>query len=322
MIRVTFLGTAAARPTVARGVSAIALQREGDLMLIDCGEGTQRQMMRYGTGFGVTRILFSHMHADHLLGLVGLLRTMALQGREEPLHLLGPPRSGRILREAVHFGVERVPFAVDVEEVEPGGRVTKEGFDLVAVRVNHGTPAVGWSLAEHDRPGRFRVDIARALGVPEGPLFGQLHRGTPVTVGDRTVHPHEVVGPSRPGRTVVFSGDTRPASSVIEAARGADLLIHEATFAADEEDRARATGHSTARSAAEVARSAGVRRLILTHLSARYSDDPARVQAEARRVFENTVVAYDGLVVEVPFPDEEPESPDRPSRRTSESVDA
>ena len=303
MIRLTFLGTAAARPTVARGVSAIALQREGRLMLLDCGEGTQRQMMRYGTGFGVSEIFFSHLHADHLLGLIGLLRTMALQGREEALTLFGPPRSAKTLRQAVHFGVERVPFPVDVKEVRPGDGIDYGEYAMTAVGVSHGTPAVGWALVEKDRPGRFDVDRARELGIPEGPLFGRLHRGEAVDVDGRLVEPEEVVGPPRPGRTVVYSGDTRPCAAVVDAARGADLLVHEATFGADEEERAQATGHSTSRGAGEVARAASVRRLILTHLSARYSDDPGRLATEARRVFPETVVAHDGLVVEVPFQD-------------------
>lgn len=310
MIRLTFLGTAAARPTVARGVSAIALQREGDLMLLDCGEGTQRQMMRYGTGFTVRDVYFTHLHADHLLGIVGLLRTMALQGREEGLRLVGPPRSARTLREAVHFGVERVPFPVDVQEVEPGDRLEHDGYAMESFAVSHGTSAVGWALVEDERPGRFDVDRARALGVPDGPLFGQLHRGTVIEVDGRSIDPSEVVGPARPGRRVVYTGDTRPCASVVEAAHLADLLVHEATFGADEGERARATGHCTSREAAEVARTARVEELILTHISARYSDDVGRLRDEARRVFPNTRVAYDGLCIEVPFKEESPE--DRP----------
>lgn len=322
MIRLTFLGTAAARPTVARGVSSIALQREGDLMLLDCGEGTQRQMMRYGTGFTVRDVFFTHLHADHLLGVVGLLRTMALQGREESLQLYGPPRSLRTLRQAVHFGVERVPFPVDVHEVEPGVRLEYDGYAMQSFAVSHGTSAVGWALIEDERPGRFDVDRARELGVPDGPLFGQLHRGIPIEVDGRVIDPAEVVGPARPGRRVVYSGDTRPCASVVEAAHLADLLVHEATFGADEHERADATGHSTSREAAEVARTARVEELVMTHISARYSDDVGRLQDEARRVFARARVAHDGLTIEVPFREDFPapaDTPD-PDRKDARSV--
>lgn len=305
MIRITFLGTAAARPTVGRGVSAFAVQREASLMLFDCGEGTQRQMMRYGTGFAVADIFFTHVHADHLLGLTGLLRTMALQGRTDPIGLYGPPRSRGVLEDAVRLGVERVAFPVHVTELAAGEVVERAGFGLRAVAADHGTPAFGWVLEEEPRLGRFDVERARELGVPPGPLFGRLHRGEAVDVGGRTVTPDEVVGPTRPGRKVVFSGDSRPCRAIAEAARAADLLVHEATFADAEAERARETGHSTAREAAEVARAAGVRRLILTHISARYADAPGTLEAEAARVFRPVTVAHDGLVVEVPFPEED-----------------
>jgi ribonuclease Z len=309
MIRVILLGTSAARPTIRRNVSGLAIQREGDLMLFDCGEGTQRQMMRFNTGFGVGEVYFTHMHADHFLGITGLLRTMALQGRTDPLRLFGPKGSEPVIRTAVKLGVERVPFEICVEERQPGQAVKKDGYSVVPFNVRHGTQAVGWALIEDERLGRFDVERARALGVPEGPLFGRLHRGQPVEVNGRTVTPEEVVGPSRPGRKVVYTGDTSPASGTVAMARGADLLIHDATFSVEEEQRARDTHHTTARGAASVAREAGAKRLVLTHLSARYADDPAVLEREARSVFAGAKVAHDGMVVEIPYPPDEPEPP-------------
>ena len=305
MIRVTFLGTAASRPTVARNVSSIMLQREGEHWLLDCGEGTQRQMMRYQTGFSLEGIFITHMHADHFLGVIGLLRTMALQGRTEPLPVYGPQGSEGLLRAAVFLGQGRLPFETPFQELAPGDRVRREEYDIEAIAVRHGVRAVGYRLVEHDRPGRFDVERARALGVPEGPLFGMLHRGETVEGVDGPVRPDDVVGPPRPGRTVVYTGDTRPAAEVEEAAAGAQLLIHDATFAEDEADRALETSHSTAAEAAGVALRAGVGRLVLTHISSRYSANPSPLEIEARAVFPETEVARDGLVIELPYEQEE-----------------
>ena len=303
MIRVTFLGTAASRPTVARNVTAVMMQREGDALLFDCGEGTQRQMMRYGTGFAVHDVFFTHMHADHFLGITGLLRTMGLQGREEAMRLWAPAGSAAILHAAVNLGVERVPFPVEVRELQPGERVTRDGYDIVAYRTQHGPSSLGYALVEAERLGRFNPDRARALGVPEGPLFGRLHRGESVTVEGRTISPADLVGEPRPGRRIVYSGDTRPCSETAAMARDGDLLIHDATFTHDEADRARDTAHATAREAAELARSANVLRLALTHISARYADDARPLEREARHVFPAAIVAYDGLTIDVPHRD-------------------
>jgi len=300
-MRVTFLGTAAARPTVGRNVTSLLVQREGDTLMFDCGEGTQRQMMRYGTGFSFSDIFFTHLHADHFLGVIGLLRTLGLQAREEPMDLWAPRGTETILKQAVELGVERVPFEVRINGVEAGEKVTRDGYDIVPFKVSHGGRAYGYAIVEHERLGRFNAAKAREMGIPEGPLWGKLHHGEAVEVDGRTISPEEVVGEPRPGRKVVISGDTRPCAATREIAARADLLVHEATFAQDEADRAGATGHSTAREAAEIAAQAGVLKLVLTHFSPRYADDPRTLEKEARAVFPETTAAYDGLVIEVPF---------------------
>lgn len=308
MLRVTFLGTASSRPTVRRNVPGVLVQREGDTYLFDCGEGTQRQMMRYGVGFRVREIFVTHMHADHYLGVIGLLRTMSLQGREEAVTLWGPPGGGRTLRQAVELGGDRIVYPVEVKELAPGEAVRRDEYRIEAYATEHPGSSVGLILAEDPRLGRFDPQEARDLGVPEGPLFGRLHRGETVELDDGTVvRPEDVVGPPRPGRKIVYTGDTRPCRATVEAAGDGDLLIHEATFGEAEEDRARQTGHSTARQAAEVAREAGVRKLVLTHFSARYSELAHRLGKEAAKLFPDPVVAEDGMTVEVPYPDRDRE---------------
>ena len=303
-LSVTFLGTGAACPSVERNVSALALQREGETLLFDCGEGTQRQMMRYGASFAFREIFFSHYHADHVLGVTGLLRTMGLMDRTEPVTLYGPKGAERILGAAISLGIERNKFLVEVVEVRAGDRLARKEYDLVTFETEHRADTIGWALMEHERLGRFDPAMARSLGVPEGPLWGRIHKGQAVTLEDgRVVEPSQLVGPTRPGRTVVYTGDTRPCDGVRRAARGADLLIHEATFSEEERARAVETGHSTAREAAEVAREAGVRQLVLTHISPRYSREAPELLAEAKAVFPEVSVARDGLRVEVGFPD-------------------
>jgi ribonuclease Z len=304
MLSVTFLGTGAATPTIDRNVAGLAVQRKGEMLLFDCGEGNQRQMMRYGVGFAFREIFFSHYHADHLLGVTGLLRTMGLQDRTLPVTLYGPKGAQRILGAAITLGIERNKFPVEIVEVKPGDRLAHDEYEIVVFATEHRADTVGYALVEHTRLGRFNPDRARELGIPEGPFWGQLHKGQTVTLADgRTVGPADLVGPSRPGRTLVYSGDTRPHPSVVEASRGADLLVHEATFGGDEVERARETGHSTAAEAARVALDAGVRRLVLTHISSRYNRDAAELLAEARAVFPETVIARDGMTVDVPYAD-------------------
>ena len=299
---VVFLGTSGATPTAQRAPAATLVRRGGERILFDCAEGTQRQLLRCDIGLVELREVFlTHFHADHYLGLPGMLKTYSLRGRELPLTIYGP--SGlRALLTALRRIFGRLTYPIETVELEPGDALERDGYQLHVFAVNHGVSAVGYGLVEHERPGRFDVEAADALGVPDGPARGALQRGETLTLPDgRTVEPSQVLGPPRQGRRLVLTGDTAPAPSVVEAAKGADLLVHEATFLADERERAHETLHSTAAEAALVAREADVRLLALTHLSTRYFGH--EVVEEARELFPDTVVPRDFDVIELPFPE-------------------
>ena len=312
MLKLTFLGTGAACPTLDRNVSSLALAREGETLLFDCGEGTQRQMMRYGVSFTFRDIFFTHWHSDHLLGVIGLLRTLGLLNifggaeRQDGLTLYGPKGARRVLSHALEVGIERVKFPVEIVELAVGDTVKRPDYDIITFPTEHRADTIGYALVEHIRLGRFNPEKARALGIPEGPLWGKIHKGETISLPDgRRVAPEELVGQPRAGRKVVISGDTRPVPALRDAAKGADLLVHEATFSQEDAARARETGHSTAQEAATIARDAGVKRLVLTHISPRYSREAPELVAEARAVFPETLIARDGMELEVPFESEE-----------------
>lgn len=303
-LRITFLGTSAAAPTVQRNVSGLFVKRAGQSFLFDCGEGSQRQMIRFGTGFSIDAAFFTHFHADHYLGVIGFLRTLGMYGRTEPLTLYGPRPAASLLPRAIGLGVDELPWPVSIVEIEAGTALRGDGYRIEAFETDHRTPSLGYALIEEPRPGRFDVEAARGLGVPEGPMFGRLQRGERVELPDgRVIEPEMVVGPARSGRRVVISGDTRPCEATAAAAKGADLLIHEATFGDDEIERAVETRHSTAREAAQIARAAGAKRLVLTHLSNRYSGDPSILLKQASEEFGACEVAEDGQVIELPLAD-------------------
>jgi ribonuclease Z len=297
---VVFLGTAGSMPTARRAPSATLVRRGGEKLLFDCGEGTQRQLLRSDVGLvELHEIFLTHFHADHFLGLPGMLKSFALRGREMPLTLYGPRGLDELLRSLARiFG--RLSYEVDVIELAEGALLPRDGYDLRTFAVRHGREALGYSLIEDARPGRFDVSAADALGIPFGPERGALQAGEPVTLPDgRVVTPEQVLGESRPGRKLVVTGDTAPSDGVVEAAVGADLLVHEATFCEEEAERAQETEHSTALEAARVARDAGVTLLALTHLSSRYG--AGEVEREARTVFPATVVPRDFDLIDIPF---------------------
>jgi len=298
-----FLGTSASMPTAQRGPAAFLLRRGGERLLFDCAEGTQRQLQRSSVGLpDVEEIFLTHLHADHFLGLPGMLKTFALRGRDEPgLTVYGPPGVKQLFGQLRPF-LGRLPYPLSVVEVVPGETLARGDYRIEMFPVDHGVSAVGYALVEDERPGRFDVETAEALGVPHGPERGRLQHGEAVTLADGTVvEPEAVLGPARPGRKIVLTGDTAPAPSVVQAAHVADLLVHEATFSDEEKKRARETLHSTAAEAAEVARLAGVRMLALTHLSTRYFGP--ELAREAREIFPETVVPRDFDVIDVPFPE-------------------
>ena len=297
-----FFGTSGSVPTAQRGPSALLLRRGGERLLFDCGEGTQRQMLRSSVGLVELREVFvSHFHADHYLGLPGMLKTFALRGRELPLTIYGPPGLNELFG-ALRRVFGKLTYQLELVELRPGDVLERGEYNLVTFPVAHAVQSLGFALLEHPRPGRFDVGAADALGVPAGPARGLLQAGESITLeDDRVVTPDEVLGPPRPGRKVVLSGDTAPSATVLEASRGAEVLVHEATFLEEERDRARETGHATALEAAELAREAEVGLLALTHLSNRYFGP--EVVREARTIFSETVVPKDFDVIDVPFPE-------------------
>lgn len=304
-LQVVFLGTAGSIPTPKRSLPAILIKRKGELIMFDCGEGVQRQMITAGEGFHrKMKIFVTHMHGDHVLGLPGLMQTMALLDRNEKLEVYGPPGIEKFMesvRETVQFALN---FPVEIHEVDEAGVVYEGGeYFVQAVWSNHVIPSLAYALVERPRPGKFYPEKAKALGVPEGPLWGRLQRGKEVKLPNgKIVKPEQVMGPPRLGRKIVYTGDTRPFSGLVEFSAGADLLIHDATLDDELAEKAEEDGHSTPSQAAETARKAKVKRLVLTHISARYKDASVLLN-QARKIFKNTIVAEDHLRIEIPLLD-------------------
>ena len=300
VLDLVFLGTGGSAPTARRSTACLLARAGGDRLLFDCGEGSQRQMQRSTGLVPVNDIFVTHLHADHFLGLPGLLKTYALNDRERPLQIFGPPGLIELFKSLrLLFG--RLPYEVDLVELEPGEPIAYEGYSVEAYPVEHRTRAFGYALIEDDRPGHLDPEAAARLGITSGPDLGRLQRGEEVQGRDGLVRPDQVVGERRRGRRIVITGDTAPCDATLVAADGAQLLVHDASFADAELERALATGHSTARQAAQVALEAGVELLALVHVSSRY--DIREVLAEAREVLPGAIAPRDFDVVEIPFPE-------------------
>jgi ribonuclease Z len=310
-----FLGTAGSVPSARRGLPSVLIRRGGDRLLFDCGEGTQRQLLRSVGLADLDSVFITHFHADHWLGLPGMLKSFALRERSEPLTVYGP-RGLSSLMDAMRVVYGRLPYGLDIVELEPAETVTRDGYLIAAVPVRHkGEAAFGYALVEDSRPGHLDAKLAEELGVRPGPDFGRLQRGETVD----GVKPGQVMGESREGRKIVISGDTAPCETLALAAHQADLLVHEATFTEEEAERARVTQHSTARQAAELARDAEVRLLALTHFSSRYAGGELR--GEARATFPATEAPRDFDTIEIPFPERGPATLVRWSERQARERD-
>jgi len=306
-VKVTFLGTGGSFPTERRNVTSHAVWVQGETLLFDCGEGAQRQLRRSRHRFSVDRVFLSHLHLDHVLGLPGYLGTLSLLGRENPLRIYTPRGTNAQLAELLAWS-GRIAVEYTVEELDDGDVVRGRGFRVVAARVDHAGPSLGFRVEEDERPGRVDVEKARALGLEPGPRMGELVRTGSVEVNGRILRAEECVGPVRPGRILVYSGDTRKCRAVAALARGADLLIHESTYTIECADEALARGHATCRDAAEIAQEAGVRRLAIAHVSPRHQEPEGlrEMLAQARDIFAEVRLPSDLEELEIPVPDEWP----------------
>ena len=297
-----FLGTSGSIPTIKRGLPAIALKRERELLLFDCGEGAQSQMARARISpMKLDAIFITHLHGDHFLGLVGLVQTLSQMDRTRPLEVYCPNGERERIESYLQIPHYTLTFDVRVLELKAGEELRRRGYRILTSNVGHPVPALAYALVEDERPGRFYPEKAAALGVKTGPDFSRLKAGQSVKLRDgHTVKPEQVLGPPRPGRKIVYTGDTRPSEHIVELARGADVLIHDCTLADELAEKAAENSHSTPSEAADVAKRAGVKQLVLIHMSPRYEDDSVLLE-QAKKIFPNTVVARDLMVLEIPL---------------------
>ncbi|MFP4005326.1 MAG: ribonuclease Z [Candidatus Hadarchaeia archaeon] len=303
-MKIQFLGTSGSRPTRDRGLTSIAIRREDELLLFDCGEGTQRQMTKTSLSpMKIDTVFLTHFHGDHFLGLPGLIQTMSLMNRERELEIVGPEGTSDRIIKLIDIPVFTQRFEVKTRELKPGEALERDGYLIKTEETVHSTPGLAYGLFEKERPGKFHPKKAKELGIEPGPKYSELQQGQTVENPDgKKIRPEDVMGPPRSGRKIVYSGDTKPSEKIGKFARGADVLVHDSTFGEDLKEEAQKGGHSTAKEAAEIAKRAGVERLILTHPSPRYSD-ASELEEEAKEIFDNSLMAEDFLKIEVELKD-------------------
>jgi ribonuclease Z len=298
-MKLVMLGTSAAQPTEKRSLACICLEKDGEILMFDAGEGAQVSFLRSGLGWNKKmKIFVTHMHGDHCIGILGLLQTMTLQHRQEPIEIYGPDGIEEFIAnniKSLNFGLS---FAVMITAVRRGLVCEERAYSVYCEHADHGVPAFSFLFEEKEKPGKFDLEKAKALGIPEGPLWHKLQLGEGIVIGGKTVMPEEVVGQKRAGKKIGVSGDTRPTKQLEEFFRGCDYLVFDCTFSDSLKDKALETHHSTAREAAMLAKNAGVRNLVLTHFSARYKDE-AELAMEARQVHSSVIAARDLLEIEV-----------------------
>jgi ribonuclease Z len=299
-LTILFLGTGGSFPTIKRNVSSVAVKRGGEIILFDCGEGTQRQFQKSNLSYmQISKIFITHFHGDHFLGIPGLIQTMQLNDRDIPLHIFGPYGIDELVSKLLSLGYFKPNYKIVTKAVDEGTKLDFEDYYIRALRVKHGVPALAYSLEEKMRPGKFNKPKALGLGIPEGPLFGKLQRGESVSLENgRIIEPDEVLGPSRKGRKIVISGDTTPMKEMIDFAKNADVLIHEATFDSTLENTSIEYGHTTAYQAAEIAKKSNVEKLYLTHISPRYMNNEL-MEEDARKIFKNSYIPGDFQEIDV-----------------------
>jgi ribonuclease Z len=304
-MRVIFLGTSGSTPTATRNLPAIAIKRKGDLILLDCGEGTQQRMIQAKIGYRRNvKIFISHMHGDHVLGLPGILQTLSLFDFKSPLQLYGPPGLQRFITMIMETLKFKLTFPLLIQEIDEGTIYQDKEYSIHAIWVEHSIPTLAYALIEQERPGKFSPEKAHLLKVPQGPLWSKLQHGETITIGDGVVvTPNQIVGSSRRGRKIVYSGDTRPCDNIVKLAKNADLLIYEATFSDEYKETASENMHSTPSQAAIIAKTAKVKHLILTHISPRFDNMDVFLRA-AKKIFPSTEAARDLLEFKVPYPTE------------------
>ena len=297
-MEIIFLGTSSAVPTLERNHPSIALRAFAEVMLFDCGEGTQRQLIEAKISpMKITKIFISHFHGDHILGLGGLIQSLGFRGREKDLDIYGPKGLHKIINAISSFGYFQINYNLNIHEIQDGTIIETEDYVVECAKVEHNIPSYAYSIREKKKP-LFLRKKAEELGIPPGPLYGKLHKGEEVEFEGRIIKPEQVLGEAKKGKKISYSGDTRPCEAMIRLARDSDILIHESTYEAEDYQRAVDNAHSTSVEAAEIAREANVNELVLTHISTRYTSDE-NIKSEAQKVFKNTKVARDYMKIDL-----------------------